>query len=195
MFALFLLGGLLFLLILREGRKHGFHQARDTLTVSGRDHKGLDTETKFIEFRARDRAEAFSLIDGEIDLAARFAQRLRDTVILRRNACSRVDNKDNGIRFFNRQLGLRRHVAHHALGPLGLKTARVDHDVRARAHLAVAVVAIKVRDNGIPSLGEPVVECGFPDIRTTDKRNNRKHERNFLKNKIRCAVFSGWLTG
>ena len=34
-FALFLLGGLLFLLILREGGKHGFHQARDTLTVSG----------------------------------------------------------------------------------------------------------------------------------------------------------------
>ena len=121
-------------------------------------------------------------------------------MILGRNARSRVDNKDNGIRFFNRQLGLRRHVAHHALGSLGLKTARVDHDVGARAHLAVAVVAItrqagKVRDNGIPSLGEPVVECGFPDIRTTDKRNNRKHERNFLKNKIRCAVFSGWLTG
>ena len=100
-------------------------------------------EGELVEFGGHDRGvHALGLVDRDPHARPEPAQLLADAPVLRRKPVAAVDEEDHGVGLGERAGGLFRHRAEDSLLGHRLEAAGVDHEVRAIAHHAVAVVAI-----------------------------------------------------
>ena len=87
-------------------------------------------ETELVELRYASSGNPSALFTARTSRRPLARRRSAMRSILRRQALARVEHKNHDVALGDRLLGLRRHLAHDALGRDGFETAGVDDEVR-----------------------------------------------------------------
>ena len=92
---------------------------------------------------------------------------------------TRIDHEQHGIGFFDGLQGLLGHLRVDAVFVTG-NTTGVDHDISAPLPLGLAILAItrqprEIADDGIPSSGQAVEQCGLAHVGAAHQGDYRNH--------------------
>ena len=157
----------------RESVEHLLHQRPDTLFVGRRDADRL-AEREGVKFCRHERGiAALTLVDGQCHRLAAAAQALRDVLVSCRQSFFRIHDQHHAIGLADCAQALLGHLCFEAAGILD-EAASIDDDVRERADLAEAVLAIArqarlVCNQRIARAGKHVEQRRLADIGSTDE--------------------------
>ncbi len=112
---------------------------------------------------------------------AGLAQLAGDDFVMRRQTCSGIDNKEDPVSLVDSLARLLGHFMQDALRRHRFEAAGIHHEVRFIAQPAVTIVAVSrqpgnVRDDGIPTAGQPVKKRRFPNVGATDQYKSGFHD-------------------
>src|SRR5690554_3737354 len=121
---------------------------------------------------------AFGLVNCQQDSLPRFAQQLRDFVIVSIDTCPGINEEDDDVSFSNGLVGLASHFTQDTVLGNRLETTRIDRNERVSAHPPLAVVTIpsqsgKIGDQSRPRTRDAVKQGRFADVGSTYERNHR----------------------
>ena len=114
----------------RRERQRPLGDFGHVVAVRGR-HRMRLAQAELVELaRGALRRQTFRLVGGQDDRPARAAQQIGDVPVLRGDALSRVDEKDDDVGLGDRLPRLFRHLEQDAFGRDGLEPAGVDDEIR-----------------------------------------------------------------